>query len=191
MPDHANPQDAPPAKRSRKPILIVAAALALAGAGTAAWLLARPADDASASAAGASARVRTNTVFVPLEQFTVNLADEGGERFAQVAVTLEVADAATENSIKTRMPAIRNSILMQLSSMESKELLTVSGKELFASRIIALTARELGWQASGATSAKPADPRLKPVEPQRAPEKSAPDRPNPVAAVHFSHFIVQ
>ena len=188
MPDHANPQDAPPAKRSRKPILIVAAALALAGAGTAAWLLARPADNASASAAGASARVRTNTVFVPLEQFTVNLADEGGERFAQVAVTLEVADAATENSIKTRMPAIRNSILMQLSSLESKELLTVSGKELLASRIIVLTARELGWQASGA---KPADPRLKPVEPQRAPEKSAPDRPNPVAAVHFSHFIVQ
>lgn len=191
MSDHATPQDAPPAKRSRKPILIVAAVLALAGAGAAAWLLTRPAADAGTAAAGASTRARTNAVFVPLEQFTVNLADEGGERFAQVAVTLEVADAATENSIKARMPAIRNSILMQLSSLESKELLTVSGKEQLASRIMALTARELGWQASVVAGAKPADPRSKPANPRGAPDKPAPDRPNPVAAVHFSHFIVQ
>ena len=188
MTDKANSQDAPAqdapsGKRSRKLILIAAAVLLFAGGGAASWFfLGRPGTEPVAAAAE-TPRARTNAVFVPLEQFTVNLADEGGERMAQIAVTLEIADTQTEQSIKTRMPAIRNAILLQLSSLESKELLTVTGKERLANRIAALTAHELGWQPPAADA--------KAAGAAAAPGNAAAGRSNPVAAVHFSHFIVQ
>jgi len=188
MSDKANSQDAPSGKRSSKLILIVAAALLVAGGGAASWFFLGRGTEPATAAAEAAPRLKTGAVFVPLEQFTVNLADEGGERLAQIAVTLEVADTQTEQSIKTRMPAIRNAILLQLSSLESKELLTVTGKERFAERIAALTARELGWQIS-ATDVKVAD--AKAADTPATPRDAARDRPGPVAAVHFSHFIIQ
>ena len=105
-------------------------------------------------------------VFVALEQFTVNLADEGGERFAQISVTLEVTDEQVDKRLRTLMPSVRNSVLLLLSSKKSEELLTLEGKKQLASQIATSAAAALGW-SDGA------------------------DRPNPIAGVHFSHFIVQ
>jgi flagellar FliL protein len=183
MPDKANSQNAPSGKRSSKTILIVAALLLCAGGGAASWFFLGGAGTEPAATAAEAPRARTNAVFVPLEQFTVNLADEGGERLAQIALTLEVADTRTEQSIKTRMPAIRNAILLQLSSLESKELLTVAGKERLAGRIIGLAAQEVGWRPPAAEA--------KATGEATAPRNATRDQPNPVAAVHFSHFIIQ
>lgn len=207
MPDHELDQDAPPRKRSHALMLVAAALLTCAGVSVVAWYFlgqpgAAPAE-ASAAAPAEAPRVRSGTVFVPLEQFTVNLADEGGERLAQIAVTLEVANADVEQSIKARMPAIRNAILLQLSSLESAQLLTLAGKEHLAQRIIALAARELGWQPPAGTS-KAADAQTtgtKAAGTKAAGTKAGDAAParrgpagaaaNPVAAVHFSHFIIQ
>ena len=96
MPDKPVAQETPAVKRRKGPILIlVAALLLLAGGGAAAWVLMKPA--APGNEAGDSAPVRAKkhaSLFVPLDPFTVNLADEGGERMAQIAVTLEVANGA-------------------------------------------------------------------------------------------------
>lgn len=180
MPDQAAPQDTSPKKRSKKPLVIVAAVVLLAAGGGGAWWMTRPAADGHAAAEPAP---RANSVFVPLEQFTVNLADDGGERFAQLAMTLEVVDSHTEVALKARMPAIRNAILLVLSSSSSKDLLTVAGKQKLAEQVATIAGRELGWQAETAGAAEPA------AEPRKVSLSQA--RPNPVLAVNFSHFIIQ
>lgn len=167
--------------RRRLPLLILAVAL-LAAAGAAAWWLkAGPATDDEAATASTQARI-----FVPLEQFTVNLADEGGERIAQIAVTLEVADDRHEIAIKRQMPAIRNTILLLLSSRKSQDLLTTTGKQQLAGQIAEAIGIELGWQPVADADPAAAD---RAARPRRAAPTQA--RPNPVAAVLFSHFIIQ
>ncbi len=180
MPEQAAPPDTAPKKRARKPLVIVAATVLLATCAGAAWWATRPSPGGDESA---TAPARANSVFVPLEQFTVNLADQGGERFAQLSLTLEVVDGHAEVALKGRMPAIRNAVLLLLSSNTSAELLTVAGKQKLTGQVAAIAARELGWQAdAGATAQAAAQPRKASL---------GQGRPNPVVAVHFSHFIVQ
>lgn len=180
MPDQAAPQDISPNKRSRKSLVVVAAVALLAAGGGGAWWMTRPAADGHAAAEAAT---RANAVFVPLDQFTVNLADEGGERFAQLAMTLEVVDGQAEVALKARMPAIRSAILLVLSSSTSKDLLTVAGKQKLAEQVAAIAGRELGWQAEAAGATETA------AQPRKVSLAQA--RPNPVLAVNFSHFIIQ
>lgn len=171
--------------RRKKWILFIAAVAVLAAGGAAATQMYLRSVGENADAAG-QARFRATTArpsFVPLEQFTVNLADEGGERFAQVALTLEVADDETGAAIKARMPSVRNAILMLLSSKHTAELLTVEGKQQLASQITLRTGAQLGWQA-------PAD-RASAAGNAESVAASDSGVANPVRAVHFSHFIVQ
>ncbi len=180
MAGQAVSQDAAPQARSRKTLwIIVAVALLAAGGGGAWWTTRASADDPEA----ASAPARASAVFVPLEQFTVNLADDGGERFVQLAMTLEVVDSQTELALKTRMPAIRNGILLLLSSSSSKDLLTIAGKQKLADQVAAIAGRELGWQAPAEAATDDA------AQPRRV--SLARGRANPVLAVNFSHFIIQ
>lgn len=155
-----------PKKRSAKSFIIVGAVALLVAAAAAAWWTLRPAAPAAGDASPSAPVARTPSVYLPLEQFTVNLSDEGGERFAQIAVTLELIDSQTESTLKSRMPTIRNAILLLLSSSTSRELLTVAGKQKLAEQIATIAGGEAGWRAGAA-------------------------RANPVLGAHFSHFIVQ
>lgn len=171
----ASAQAARKKNRGKVWALIVGVVVAIAGAaGAATQFLAGGGQAFAGGAAQAAAQKKADPIFVALEQFTVNLADEGGERFAQIAITLEVSDEKTDKAIRARMPSIRNSVLLLLSSKKTAELLTLEGKKQLASEIVARTGAELGWQAPA----------------QDAQDAPAP-LPNPVAAVHFSHFIVQ
>lgn len=179
--------DQPAKKGKKKLILILVAVLLLAGGGgAAAWMMMKkpPADaeDEAEVEAPAPAK-RKAPVFVPLDQFTVNLADEGGERFAQVAMVLEVEKPETGDAVKAHMPAIRNSILMLLSSKHSKDLLTLPGKEKLAAEVAEQTGIQLGWEPP-----PEAEPPSEGTQRRRSRPRS---KPNPIAAVHFSHFIVQ
>jgi len=156
--------DAKGAKRGKRGLLIGAAiALVLAVGGGAWYMLGR----APADATVASATVRQPGVFVDLDPFTVNLADSGGERFAQVGLVLEVADTVSVTHIEKDMPRLRNEVLLLLSSKTGDELLTVAGKQALAAEIGTLAGAAAGWSPGTA------------------------GRTNPVAAVHFSKFIVQ
>ena len=179
-----------PAPRNKRRGLIIGtgAALLCAGAGAAAWVYMRPADDSlAAERPEHRSTKKAAPVYVPLDQFTVNLADEGGERLAQVGITLEVVDAKTELATKAQMPAVRNSILLLLSSSKSTELLTVAGKQKLAGRIADLTGQHLGWEPPPETPAPAGGNEF--VVARKTTQHFG--RPNPVEAVHFSHFIVQ
>jgi flagellar FliL protein len=112
-------------------------------------------------------------VFLPLDIFTVNLADREAERYAQVGVTLELADTKTSDQLKTYMPAIRNDILMLLAHKRADELQERDGKLTLA--------REIRRAAM-----KP----LLAVEDKDGDGKDEADE-EPVRAVHFSAFIIQ
>jgi flagellar FliL protein len=179
-----------PAKGKKKLILIGAAALlvlVLIGGGVTVWLLKGKSDDTTAEAtedgaeplaaeeAEAKPKKKADKkhapVFLPLEMFTVNLADRESERYAQVGITLELSDTKVGEQLKAYMPAVRNDILMLLAHKKASELQERSGK-------VAL-AREIRKAA------------LKPFADDPEDKPSEPDDDAPVRAVHFSNFIIQ
>jgi flagellar protein FliL len=184
-------EGAVPVKAGKKKLIVILVAvlllLAAAGGGVVFWLkskahAAQEAEDAEGTAEPAGTRASAKRdpkavpVFVPLDNFTVNLADREAERYAQIGISLELNDPKAGERIKLFMPAIRNNILMVLAHKRSSDLLERAGKEKLADEVLRETERALG---------------LEPVAPGAAARKGADDEPRPVRAVHFSNFIIQ
>ncbi|MFN9747541.1 MAG: flagellar basal body-associated FliL family protein [Betaproteobacteria bacterium] len=199
-------QAAPPPKGKKKLIIIVAAALVvvLAGGGAAVMLMkkssaaaeeaaeAGESEDAKPAKKGEAKRdPKAAPVFVALEPFTVNLADRDADRYAQVAVTLELADATLEPQIKSYMPAVRHNILLALSDRTAGELLARDGKQALAQRIRRETARALGYKVPSEQQAQSAADEAGSEDAQRKKRRKAAEPELPVRAVHFSNFIIQ
>lgn len=171
----------------KKWILLLAATIVFGGGAGAATQFLK--SDAEPGADAVSAP-RKDTVFVPLDQFTVNLADTGGERLAQIAVTLEMNDDDAGTALKARMPSVRNAILLLISSKHAEELLDLEGKKKLAMQIATITGHELGWKPPE----KSADAATAPGAAKDATgtaKAAVATPPNPVESVNFSHFIVQ
>ncbi|QIL45560.1 flagellar basal body protein FliL [Acidovorax sp. HDW3] len=123
--------------------------------------------------------------FLPIENMVVNLADPGGDRFAQLGLTLELADAKTAEQVKQFMPTIRSAILVLVSQRTSDELLTKEGKEKLAQDILREVSKPLGYKVP--KKRKPSKDEEEDEDEEEAPRPSA----NPVRGVLFSSFIVQ
>ena len=180
-----------PVKAGKKKLIvmlvIVLLVLGAVGGGVVFWLKSKQAaaqvdDDESAEASADDAKAarrrdpKAVPVFVALENFTINLADRDAERYAQIGISLELADAKAGDRIKAFMPAIRNNILMVLAHKQASELLERSGKEKLADEVLRETERALGLQPLPADS-----PRRRHADPEA----------RPVRAVQFSNFIIQ
>ena len=202
----ATATDAPaPAKGKKKLILIVAAlvlVLVLGGGGVAALLTMKKNAAAAADGEDGSAAAPVNSqvahdpkavpTFVPMDPFTVNLADREAERYAQVGLTLEIDDAKTGDRIKAFLPAIRNNILMAIGDRTAAELLSREGKTKLAEKIRLETARALGYEVpdddeAAAAADKDADSKASKKKKTKKPAPAV----LPVKAVHFSNFIIQ
>jgi flagellar protein FliL len=179
-------------KGSKKKLIVIGAALAvlLAGGGGGAVFMMKKRAAAAAAAAAAEddgeaaqeaaptpkADLKHAPTFVPLDPFTVNLADRDAERYAQVGITLELADAKAGDLLKAYMPAIRNNILLALASKQAGELMDHEGKVQLAGEIRAAAVKPLGYTVD----AKAASVRHGNAEDDA-----------PIRAVHFSNFIIQ
>jgi flagellar FliL protein len=197
---------APPAKGKKKLIIMIAAAvLVLGGGGGAAMVLMKKKVDPDAEVADEHAPAKSAEhapaakhdpkavpVFVPLDPFTVNLADRNAERFAQVGVTLEIEDAHLSDQIKNYMPAIRNNILMVIADRTAGELMGREGKAKLAERIRRAASRGLGVEVDelddeeDAAAEAETDTKAKPKKKKKKVEVSL-----PIKAVHFSNIIIQ
>lgn len=187
---------ASPAKN--KMLIIVALALValLVVGGALAWLLLAQrgaVDEEEGRAPSAQAALpKTPPTFLPMDNMVVNLADPGGDRFVQVGITLELADAKTSELVKTYMPSIRSKVLLLLSQRTTDELLTREGKEKLALDIRREVSHPLGFSVP--------KPRRRAVQrdldeeeledDEVAPRRSRADD-NPVRQVLFSSFIIQ
>jgi flagellar protein FliL len=186
----------------KKKLIIIGAALAvlLAAGGGSAWYFLKKRAAAAAEAAAAEvegeggaeqkdapehklakADVKHAPTFVPLDPFTVNLADREAERYAQVGITLELTDAKAGDLLKAYMPAIRNNILLALGSKTASQLIERDGKLRLAAEIRREALRPLGFEVD------------LPAQGVAAKKASADneDEEAPIRAVHFSNFIIQ
>ena len=201
---------APKSGSKKKLLIIIVAAvllLVVGGAGAAVFVMksraaaAAAADEDGDSQAEAAAPEgkKVPPVFVPLDAFTVNLADQDSERYAQVGVTLQIEDAQAAEEIKLYMPAIRNGVLMVLSHKTSKDLADRAGKEQLADEIMREAVRPMGIEialedpeADAQQHEAPADPDAEEApKPKKKKKKKAPEVHNPVTGVNFSSFIIQ
>lgn len=76
-------------------------------------------------------------VFVTMDTFTVNLQDKPDERLLQLDMSLQVASPEVAELLKVQMPAVRNRLLMLLTSKKSIEISTAEGKKQLSSQIAA------------------------------------------------------
>ncbi len=196
---------APKPAKSKKLLVIgaIVVLLVVAGAGAAWMLLGRQApedEDGSGHASASAAAPAVAPTFLPMETMVVNLSDPGGERFAQIGISLELVDGKTADTLKQFMPSIRSSILLLVSQRSSDELLQLQGKEQLARDILVEVSRPLGFKVPGKTP--PAAARRArgdaegdaALDGEDADEQPAPRRKqaaSPVRKVHFSSFIIQ
>lgn len=175
--------EAAPPPKSKKTLLIVAVVLvvlALAGAGG--WIFlskkhAAALDDEEEVAAVVVESTGPPT-YLPLDNMVVNLADPGGERVAQIGITLELTGVLEVEKVKAYLPTLRSDVLLLVSQRTADELLSREGKEKLAEDILAAASRHFKPAASAAKRDK------------KAAAKDG-GNGNPVRGVLFSSFIVQ
>lgn len=120
--------------------------------------------------------------YLPLDNMVVNLADPGGEKVAQVGITLELSDDKAPEKVKVYLPAIRSGILLLVSQRTAEELLQREGKEKLAADILTEASRHFpGGDGQGDARANKGS----------AKGKHKGEGENPVRGVLFSSFIVQ
>ncbi len=182
--DSATATAAPPPKGRMKLVLGIVVAVLLAGGAAAGgtWFFLNK-NGAAAPAAAADAEPEpdakhADATYLALENLIVNLADPGGERVAQIGMTLDVRDEKTAARLKTLMPVVRSRMLMLVSQRTSEELLKRDGKEKLAEDVMIEVTRVLNPDAARAVD-------------DEAPRARKPRANGPVRGVLFSSFIVQ
>jgi flagellar protein FliL len=181
---------AAPVKTGKKKLIVLASAVSLvvaAGGGGAFYFMKKRAaaqqaeqgEDGAETAKVVRADAKNAPTFVPLDPFTVNLADRDAERYAQVGMTLELSNAKAGDLLKAYMPAIRNNILLALASKTAGQLMEHEGKLLLAAEVRAAALKPLGYTVKPGAAIPPADGH------------AADDDEPPIRAVHFSNFIIQ
>ena len=191
----AEPVAAVVGKPKRKKLLVIVAIVVvlLAVAAAAAFMYVKSRsqaeEDGDEETAVAHVEPAVAPTFLPLENMVVNLADTGGERFAQIGITLEVADAKTAEKVKTFLPAIRSGILLLISQRTASEILKRDGKDQLAEDIRREVARPLGYIEPAVVASNSSDDAGKGKGKKK--EKAQAPGVNPVKKVLFSSFIIQ
>jgi flagellar FliL protein len=187
-PEASGDDKAPPKKSKKLLIIIVAAVAVLAlGGGGAFWYISKQRAAAAAAEDGGEEPAKAAShdahaappAYLPMDNMVVNLADPGGDRVAQIGVTLVVADEHTAGTVKAFLPTIRSGVLMLISQKTAVELLTPQGKEVLTKGILREAALPFG---GGEEEEEPVEGKKK---------KKHAHVEVPVTAVLFSSFIIQ
>jgi flagellar FliL protein len=120
----------------KKLIIMITAALVLAGGGFGAWKA------FSGGGEGADSKKAEQEELLPPRYinldppFVVNFEAEAAVRFLQVTVGVMTRDPATEQVIKDNDPRVRNDMLMILSGQNYASVSTLEGKETLQKRCL-------------------------------------------------------
>ncbi|SDN37997.1 flagellar basal body-associated protein FliL [Vreelandella arcis] len=116
-------------------VMIILVLLSSAGAAAAIYMVMDQRDDNPGEAAEETAE-RQPPVFLTIEPFTVNLADDRqGTRLLYAGITLRVEDEETRDLLEQHMPQLRSRLLTILSGQEAGSLTSSQGKQQLASNI--------------------------------------------------------
>jgi flagellar FliL protein len=115
---------APPKKNSKTLIIIiVAAAVVLSAGGFAGYklLAGKKSDDKTHEE-----KSDTKTSIVALDPFVLNLADHG--RYLKVTIQFEISDKALSETVKSKTPQLRDTIITLVSSKSLNSISSPEGK---------------------------------------------------------------
>ncbi|ATJ84670.1 flagellar basal body-associated protein FliL [Halomonas beimenensis] len=77
-------------------------------------------------------------IFVEIEPFTVNLADDDyGSRLLYAGISLKVADEQSRDLLTSHMPQVRSRLLSLLSGKQAAQLTSPDGKQRLADQVTA------------------------------------------------------
>lgn len=135
-PKTANETEGSAPATKKKLIIIIGAVLVLAaiGGGAAWYFMHQNTDHKKVVKHEEPAKA---PVFVTLETFTVNLQADPDEKFLQLDMSLQVASPEEAELLKVQMPAVRNRLLMLLTSKKAAEVSTMEGKKQLSNEIVA------------------------------------------------------
>ena len=71
-----------------------------------------------------------------LDTMIVNLADHGGKRYLRVTMALELSDSDALTTIESRLPQIRDAVLMILPTKKYGDVSTTEGKIALRSEVM-------------------------------------------------------
>jgi len=130
--EHATEGVTPKAGSGKKMILLILmGVLLLGGGGGAAWFFMGGKEETSIAheeQAKADGAHEEPGPIMELEPFLLNLADREELRFLKVSIKLELDRPEEKTDFHNKVPAIRDALLVLLSSKESQILRTVNGK---------------------------------------------------------------
>jgi flagellar protein FliL len=191
------PAEAPasaPKKKSNLLLIIALVVTLLAAGGAGAWWFLSQSQGDDEEAEEIASRP---SIFLPLDQFTVNLQPEEGQQFLQTALTLKLSEQDISDAIKAQMPEVRSRLLFLLSSKKPSQLSSLEGKNKLAEEIlqeveaalppVKAKTRKSKKNDESKTAKKGTKAKAKT---QEAPEEQE-ELPSRVLAVFFTHFIVQ
>jgi len=117
--------------------IMVILVLSSAGAAAAIYMVMDQRDDGSEDAEMQQAMERQTPIFMQIEPFTVNLADDSyGSRLLYTGVTLRVGNEESKAILEEHMPQVRSRLLMLLSGKQADELTSSEGKQQLAQAIV-------------------------------------------------------
>jgi len=118
-------------------IMVILVLLSSAGAAAAIYMVMDQRDDGSEDAEMQQAMERQTPIFMQIEPFTVNLADDSyGSRLLYTGVTLRVGNEESKAILEEHMPQVRSRLLMLLSGKQADELTSSEGKQQLAQAIV-------------------------------------------------------
>lgn len=166
----AEGEEQQPKKKGKLPLILALVVVLAGGGGGGAYFFLFKSKNGEAAQEARPLPPRP-PVFVPLENFTVNLVPDGGEQYLQVAVTLKVLDSHAGDAAKQYMPEVRHRILLLLSGKKAGDINTADGRErlseevrMTANNILLVAAGKAAKPIAIAAAPAPAPAEAKPAE---------------------------
>jgi len=142
MADEAEKADEPiKAGMNKKLLLIVLLGLLVVGGGAGFFFMSGGESEKKANAEGAHAETdaepdpKVAGPVLDLDPFVLNLADRDQLRYLKVSIKLQLDRPQEETDFTDKLPAIRDALLVLLTSKESRSLRTIDGKMLVRDEI--------------------------------------------------------
>jgi len=143
MADEDKAEDSVKAGMNKKLLLLGLLALLVVGGGAGFFFISDGDQDRSPQVQEEQANAETEGEFrsgfvgpvIDLEPFVLNLADRDQLRYLKVSIKLQLDRPKEETDFADKLPAIRDALLVLLTSKESRSLRTVDGKMLVRDEI--------------------------------------------------------
>lgn len=126
-------------------LLVVLVVLASSAAAAALFMVFTRQEEGQAMAQESEAVEYQDPIFVQIEPFTVNLADDDyGSRLLYAGISLKVADEQSQALLAAHMPEVRSRLLMLLSGQQAADLVSPDDKQRLADQVKATLEAPMG-----------------------------------------------